>query len=69
MRLILLVLSLLGTHGAVLRAPTRAPSASRLRRSDLQMAETTCTVFFDVSIGGEPAGRVTFGLYGGDGPS
>ena len=24
----------------------------------------TSKVFFDVSIGGEPAGRVTFGLYG-----
>jgi hypothetical protein len=24
-------------------------------------------VFFDITIGGEPAGRITFGLYGAEG--
>jgi peptidyl-prolyl cis-trans isomerase A (cyclophilin A)/peptidyl-prolyl isomerase F (cyclophilin D) len=28
-------------------------------------AEVTTTVFFDMEIGGQPAGRVEFGLYGG----
>ena len=28
-------------------------------------AEVTSTVFMDIEIGGEPAGRIEFGLYGG----
>lgn len=31
----------------------------------MQMADVTSSVYFDISIGGEPAGRITFGLFGG----
>jgi peptidylprolyl isomerase len=43
-----------------------AAAAEQARAHERQAnAELTSIVFFDVAIGGEPAGRLTMGLYGG----
>ena len=65
---ILIPFALLSAHAAALRVPMRTPSRAWSRRADLKMAEITGNVFFDVSIGDEPAGRIVFGLYGGTVP-
>ena len=31
----------------------------------MQLSVVTNEVYFDISIGGQPAGRITFGLFGG----
>lgn len=53
----------------VARAPLRAARAAVPTTRSLSMAASptvTNTVYFDITIGGEPKGRVTFGLFGDD---
>ena len=54
-------------HGLVL--PSLATrTLSRARVPLMAPAEPTSTVYFDVSIGGQPAGRMEFSLFGGVAP-
>jgi hypothetical protein len=46
------------SHGFALRRAQRMPTPS-------MAAAATTQVFFDISIGGQPAGRITFNLFGG----
>ena len=42
-----------------------AAAAEKAKKDEAQRAEQfTSSVYFDVSIDGEPAGRISFGLYG-----
>ena len=47
---------------AIVCVSTSAPSS--VAAQDVNTAKVTDTVFFDVEIGGEPAGRVEIGLFG-----
>eukprot|EP00965_Chrysotila_dentata_P106377 3513643-Pleurochrysis_carterae.AAC.3 len=51
--------SALQTRGVLARVPVQC------RSCNVRMTESTSTVFFDIEIGGKPAGRLVFGLYGG----
>lgn len=66
-----LMLVAAGAQGLMIggaQRPNLLPSASRRASYPMAAAETTSKVFFDVSIGGEPAGRMTFNLFGGVAP-
>ena len=43
----------------------RAPHVLRSARAAEEAPKVTSKVYFDIEIGGEPAGRIVFGLYGG----
>jgi len=64
-RLLLLVVVGQGQAALLSGAPrARAPT----RSAPVLMAAVTSRVFFDISIGGDSAGRIVFGLYGGTVP-
>ena len=61
----------LGARRAARVPPHRAADDDRLFQAVLAQgsaegyADVTSTVYFDISIGGAPAGRIEMGLYGG----
>lgn len=61
--------AVLATHAlAVAQRPSAARALSPARATTdvrMSLAAVTSKVFFDISIAGKPAGRVTFGLFGG----
>ncbi|XP_054787586.1 peptidyl-prolyl cis-trans isomerase CYP26-2, chloroplastic-like [Prosopis cineraria] len=69
------LLLLLGAQALPLPPSLRAqdsdqtPENSTVDSNGCTERKTTKTVFFDISIDGEPAGRITMGLYGDDVPA
>ncbi|XP_028763623.1 peptidyl-prolyl cis-trans isomerase CYP26-2, chloroplastic [Neltuma alba] len=69
------LLLLLGAHGLPLPPSLRAQESDQTAENPPVYAngcterKPTKTVFFDISIDGEPAGRITMGLYGDDVPT
>ena len=58
---------LLATAASALHLPRIPPSRLPAPSMKVRGVETTSRVFFDVEIGGEPAGRLEFNLFGGIG--